>query len=178
MTEEVGTLVLRDNYEQNHALANAATQAPQLLHVHEDWIRRLERQGLLDRALEALPTPQDGRRRGWSASEGLTVPELSVLLAYTKIVLADELIDTDLADDPFLRNDLFGYFPTKMRQTYRERMETTRCAGRSSSPRWSTTSSTAPASRSSTGSRRRPRPPPTSWCGRTSWPARSSGPGR
>jgi glutamate dehydrogenase len=55
--------------------------------------------------------------------EGLTVPELSVLLAYTKIVLADELIGTDLPDDPFLRNDLFCYFPTKMRQTYRERME-------------------------------------------------------
>ena len=56
MTDEVGTLVLRDNYEQNLALANAAIQAPQLLHVHEDWIRRLERQGLLDRALEALPS--------------------------------------------------------------------------------------------------------------------------
>ena len=56
MTDEVGTLVLRDNYEQNHALANAAIQAPQLLHVHEDWIRRLERQGLLDRALESLPS--------------------------------------------------------------------------------------------------------------------------
>ena len=51
------------------------------------------------------------------------LPELSVLLAYTKIVLADEPTGTDLADDPFLRNDLFGYFPSKMRQTYRERME-------------------------------------------------------
>lgn len=122
MTEEVGTLVLRDNYEQNHALANAAVQAPQLLHVHEDWIRRLERQGLLDRALEALPSRKELAAR-LEHKEGLTVPELSVLLAYTKIVLADELIGTDLADDPFLRNDLFGYFPSKMRQTYRERME-------------------------------------------------------
>jgi glutamate dehydrogenase len=46
-----------------------------------------------------------------------------VLLAYTKIVLADELIRTDLPDDPFLRNDLFSYFPTNMRQTYRDWME-------------------------------------------------------
>jgi glutamate dehydrogenase len=122
MTEEVGTLVLRDNYEQNHALANAAVQAPQLLHVHEDWIRRLERQGLLDRALEALPSRKEVAARV-ERKEGLTVPELSVLLAYTKIVLADELLATELADDPFLRSDLFSYFPTKMRQTYRERME-------------------------------------------------------
>jgi glutamate dehydrogenase len=46
-----------------------------------------------------------------------------VLLAYTKIVLAEELIGTDIPDDPFLRTDLFGYFPQAMRQDYRERME-------------------------------------------------------
>jgi glutamate dehydrogenase len=122
MTEEVGHLVLHDNYEQNHALANSAIQAPQLLHVHEDWMRRLERKGLLDRHLEALPTRKAIANR-LERKEGLSVPELAVLLAYTKIVLSDELIDTDIADDPFLRIDLFSYFPEKMRQTYREQME-------------------------------------------------------
>ena len=122
MTDEVGELVLRDNYEQNHALANAAVQAPQLLHVHEDWIRRLERQGLLDRALEALPSRKTVSDR-LERKEGLSAPELSVLLAYTKIVLARDLIDTDIADDPFLRTDLYSYFPKAMRQTYRDRME-------------------------------------------------------
>ena len=42
MTDEVAALVLRDNYEQNLALANAAANAVPLLHVHEDWIKRLE----------------------------------------------------------------------------------------------------------------------------------------
>jgi glutamate dehydrogenase len=46
-----------------------------------------------------------------------------VLLAYTKIVLAEELLATELPDDPFLRTDLFGYFPQQMRQDYRARME-------------------------------------------------------
>jgi glutamate dehydrogenase len=46
-----------------------------------------------------------------------------VLLAYTKIVLADELVESDLPDDPFLRSDLFSYFPSKMRQSYRQQME-------------------------------------------------------
>jgi len=122
MTEEVGHLVLRDNEEQNRALANAAIQAPQLLHVHEDWMRRLERQGLLDRDLEALPTRKEVADRR-ERKEGLTVPELAVLLAYTKIVLADDLIGTGIADDPFLRTDLFSYFPQEMRQTFRDRME-------------------------------------------------------
>jgi glutamate dehydrogenase len=121
MTDEVGLLVLDDNYEQNLALASAVRNAVPLLHVHEDWIRRLERQGLLDRELEALPSRKEVAAR-LERKEGLSVPELSVLLAYTKIVLADELLGTDLADDPFLRNELFGYFPTAMRHTYREEM--------------------------------------------------------
>jgi glutamate dehydrogenase len=122
MTDEVGELVLRDNYEQNLALANAVANAPALLHVHEDWIRRLEREGLLKRQLEFLPSRKEVAER-IDRGEGLSAPELAVLLAYTKIVLADEVLHSDLPDDPFLRGDLFSYFPTKMRQSYRPHME-------------------------------------------------------
>src|SRR6185369_15118244 len=52
MTDEVGALVLKTNYRQNIALANAGAQAAALMHVHQDWVRRLEKQGLLDRELE------------------------------------------------------------------------------------------------------------------------------
>ncbi|MGD9961069.1 NAD-glutamate dehydrogenase [Nocardioides sp.] len=122
MTDEVAALVLRDNYEQNLALANASANAPSLLHVHEDWMKQLERRGVLNRELEGLPTSRQVRRR-LERGEGLTTPELSVLLAWTKIVLADELIDSDLPDDPYLRSDLFAYFPAGMRQDYRAAME-------------------------------------------------------
>jgi len=122
MTDEVGALVLADNYEQNVAMASAATQNAPLLHVHEDWIRRLERASLLDRELESLPSRKVVARR-LEEGAGLTPPELSVLFAYTKIVLADDILETDLPDDPFLRSDLYSYFPTPMRHTYRERME-------------------------------------------------------
>lgn len=122
MTEEVGQLVLRDNYEQNIALANAAAVAPALLHVHEDWMRHLEKDGHIDRRLEGLPSTAEVRRR-LEAGQGLTLPELSVLLSWTKIVLADTLLDSDLPDDPYLRNDLYGYFPTPMRHRFREQMD-------------------------------------------------------
>nr|WP_246280468.1 NAD-glutamate dehydrogenase [Nocardioides daedukensis] len=122
MTDEVAALVLRDNYEQNLALANAVSNAAPLLHVHEDWMRNLERRGLLNRELEALPSTKEVRRR-LAAGESLHLPELSVLMAYTKIVLADELLDSDLPDDPYLRTDLFAYFPQPMRQDYRAKME-------------------------------------------------------
>ena len=118
MTDEVADLVLADNYDQNLALANAVAISPALLHVHEDWMRTLERGGLLNRDLEALPTRREVARL-MDRSEGLSAPELSVLMAYTKIVLAEDLLRSDLPDDPFLRSELFSYFPAKMRQGYR-----------------------------------------------------------
>ncbi len=114
MTDEVGHLVLRDNYEQNLALANAEAHAPSLLHVHEEWMRALEKRGVLNRDLEGLPTTRQVRRR-LDRKQALSAPELSVLLAWTKIVLADELIDSDLPDDPYLREDLLAYFPSRMK---------------------------------------------------------------
>lgn len=117
MTDEVAGLVLRDNYEQNLALANAAAHAPSLLHVHEDWMKTLERRGILNRELEALPTSRQVRRR-LDRGDGLTTPEASVLLAWTKIVLADELLATDLPDDPYLHFDLMAYFPEPMHEKF------------------------------------------------------------
>jgi len=122
MTDEVGDLVLADNYDQNIALANALAQAPALLHVHEDWMRALEAESLLNRELEALPSRREVAAR-IERSEGLSGPELAVLLSYTKIVLADDLLASEIAEDPFVRGDLYRYFPTTMRQDYRGAME-------------------------------------------------------
>jgi len=121
MTEEVSALVLKDNYGQNLALASAHAVAVPLMHVHATWIKRLESRGLLDRDIEFLPSEKElqGRR---AADKALTAPELAVLLAYTKIVLASELLQGSLPDDPFLRGELFSYFPTHMRQAHRDQM--------------------------------------------------------
>jgi glutamate dehydrogenase len=122
MADEVGELVLADNYDQNVALANGVTQARQLLHVHADWIRRLEKAGLIDRTLESLPTSKQIAERR-SEGRGLTGPEQAVLLAFTKIVLADELIESTLPEDPFSAEHLVRYFPTPMRERFRAQMD-------------------------------------------------------
>ncbi len=52
------------------------------------------------------------------AKQYLTRPELSVLLAYAKIDLTDEILDSDLPDDPLLEGELLRYFPTTLQQRF------------------------------------------------------------
>jgi glutamate dehydrogenase len=122
MTDEVGALVLKSNYRQNISLANATAQAPALLHVHQDWVRRLEKQGLLDRQLEFLPSVAEFKRRK-ADGRGLTSPELSVLIAYTKIVMEAELLKTSLPDDAFLAHKLASYFPKAIQERFPDQVQ-------------------------------------------------------
>jgi glutamate dehydrogenase len=80
------------------------------------------KEGRLDRALEFLPSDRQLAER-LAAKEALTGPEYCVLLAYTKMNLAEELIDTGLPDDPSLATELVNYFPSALRERYRDRME-------------------------------------------------------
>ncbi|MFF9471995.1 NAD-glutamate dehydrogenase [Streptomyces roseolus] len=122
MTDEVGRLVLRNNYAQNTALANAVAQSPSLLHAHQRFMRRLGRDGALDRSLEFLPNDRQIREL-LNTDKGLSQPELAVLLAYTKITVADELIGTGLPDDPYLAGLLHAYFPTLLREKFGEAVD-------------------------------------------------------
>ncbi len=122
MTDEVSSLVLAHNYAQNTALANAAAQAPSLLHVHGAYMRSLEAAGRLDRALEFLPADRQIEERR-QHNGGLTSPELSVLLAYTKNIVYSELLETTFPDDPYLVGSLLSYFPTAIQERFSDRVD-------------------------------------------------------
>jgi glutamate dehydrogenase len=121
MTDEVATLVLRDNYDQARALGTARAQDASLLPVHRRMLTEMERTGHLDRDLEAVPGDDELAARG-EAGHGLTSPELAVLMAYTKIGLEKEINDTTLPDDEWTRSVLVEYFPTPLRERYADRM--------------------------------------------------------
>ncbi len=122
MTDEVGELVLHDNYAQNIVLAASRAQAPAMLHVHARYMRKMEREGRLKRRLEFLPDDKALAERR-QAGLGLAGPEFATLLAYTKLTLDEEIRGSDLPDDPDLASRLVEYFPTPLRERFRDRMD-------------------------------------------------------
>ncbi|MEG3636213.1 NAD-glutamate dehydrogenase [Micromonospora palythoicola] len=120
MTDEVAELVLRDNYDQARAINNSQAQATSLLPVHRRMITELERAGVLNRSLEALPPDEELAVR---TESGLTAPEFAVLLAYVKIALEKEILTDALPDEEWTGEVLVNYFPTPMRQRFADRMD-------------------------------------------------------
>ena len=117
ITDEVGTLVLRDNYLQTQCLTVTQALGARLLDRQARFMRALERAGRLDRTIEFLPNEEIIVERR-SQNLGLTRPEMAVLLAYAKLTLYDELLATDLPDDPQLGGDLLRYFPQRLQQNF------------------------------------------------------------
>ena len=122
MTDEVAALVLRHNYGQNMALAVARSQAPSLLHVHARYIRKLTKDKRLSPEQDVLPDEREIAERR-SSGGGLTNPELALLLAVTKIAAGEDVLESGLPDDPYLRRVLDGYFPAPLRDRFADRME-------------------------------------------------------
>ncbi|HWD69228.1 MAG TPA: NAD-glutamate dehydrogenase [Solirubrobacteraceae bacterium] len=121
MTEEVAAHVLAGSYSQTQALSLSLHQAVSMLDAHTRMIRRLEQDFGLNREVEFLPSEQQltARRR---SQEGLCSPELSVVMAYSKMNLYDELLASDLPDDPYLGQDLERYFPRPLPERYTAQM--------------------------------------------------------
>ncbi len=119
MTDEVGLLVLADNYRQTLALTLAEAEAASSLDRDARLIRALERSGRLDRTIEFLPDDETLDQRA-AAKRGLTRPELAVLLAYAKNTLQAELVASDLPDEPEFDADLLAYFPARMQMLARQ----------------------------------------------------------
>jgi len=117
MTDEVARLVLRNNYQQTLALSLAQRRGLEDLGFQQRLMQTLEMRGALDRAVEFLPDEMaiaERRKRNLA----LTRPELAVLLAYAKLSLYSELLDSTVPDDPYLGRELERYFPKDMSECY------------------------------------------------------------
>ncbi len=118
MTDEVAKLVLRDNYLQTQAVSLASFISSATLDVQDRFMQFLQQQVNLDRDLEFLPNKKAIQVRR-NNQQGLTSPEICVLLAYSKIYLYQALL-ADLTHDSYLQQFLYHYFPHPLPQRYAE----------------------------------------------------------
>ncbi|ESQ80933.1 NAD-glutamate dehydrogenase [Asticcacaulis sp. YBE204] len=110
MTDDVGDLVLMDNYAQSLTLSLLESTAAEDNASMQAFMSGLEKRGKLDRKVEGLPSNAQLEARK-AQNAGLYRPELAVVMAYGKIVLFDDLIETQAIDDPIFEQALVDYFP-------------------------------------------------------------------
>jgi glutamate dehydrogenase len=122
MTDEVAKLVLWDNYRQNIAISLMEHMSVSRIGSKAHFIRTLESRGQLDRQIESLPSDAELAERR-THRQGLTRPELAVLLSYSKIVLYQQLLESDVPEDPFLSHELVRYFPEPLHEKYAAHMQ-------------------------------------------------------
>jgi glutamate dehydrogenase len=117
MTNEVSELVLNDNYQQTQAISLAAAQALRNVELHGRYIDYLERTGKLDRNLEFIPDAKTLMERKL-VGQGLLRPGLAVLLCYSKILINEQILSSEVPEDPSLASILIDAFPKPLRQQY------------------------------------------------------------
>ena len=122
MTDEVARMVLRNNYVQTQCLTTVDSISSGMFGEQIRFLRALESRKLLDRSVEGLPDDEELMARR-SAGRTFTRPELAVLLAYAKLNLYDQLLNSDLPDDPYLNQDLRDYFPAALREEFPEQIK-------------------------------------------------------
>ncbi|MBO0765329.1 MAG: NAD-glutamate dehydrogenase, partial [Hyphomicrobiaceae bacterium] len=117
MTGDVAAASLRNNYQQSLALSLAERRSVRDLPDYALLMQSLEAHGLIDRALEALPSEMALLERG-RAGRGLTRPELAVLMSYAKIALQHDILESPVPDEPQMDGWLTGYFPALLRERF------------------------------------------------------------
>lgn len=119
MTDEVSSLVLRNNYQQTQAISLANAQALRNVELHARFIDELERAGKLDRSLEFIPEQKVLIERKLKG-KGLGRPVIAVLLCYSKILLHEQILSSNVPEDPFLVNILVEAFPKPLREKFKQ----------------------------------------------------------
>ena len=119
MTDEVASLVLRHNYDQSQAITLIQARGLAALDNQHRLMKMLERADRLNRAVEFLPDDETMAERA-QQRHALYRPEIAVLMSYAKLWTYDELLASDVPDDKYLFDDLVRYFPTPLREKYRD----------------------------------------------------------
>ena len=117
MTEEVAQKVLLNNYRQTQIIDSIEQHAARDMFQHARFMRHLEDEGILNRELENLPNDKQVTDR-IAQNQGLTRPELSILLSYSKLTYKNALLDSSSLSEECYDKILLGYSPRLIRSRF------------------------------------------------------------
>jgi len=117
MEETVCQDVLANNYTQTLSISLDEARCREDVEPFLELMDRLGRSGLLDRRDEYLPSRKEVASR---QPNQMLRPELSVLLAYSKMFLYRALLDSALPENRIITQLLFEYFPHQVVERFPE----------------------------------------------------------
>jgi glutamate dehydrogenase len=119
MTDEVSELVLADNANQALALTLDGLRSARDYRAFVGLVEELVVTGVMSRADDAVP-PREDLLASPARARGLPRPLLCVMLGHVKNWAAARVMRSPLPDAEIAQPFLVSYFPTQMRQTYRQ----------------------------------------------------------
>lgn len=122
MTDEVSKLVLRDNFLQTRAISLSASQALRALELQSRYIKELERTGKIDRNLEFLPDEKLMLERKL-LGKGLGRPVIAVLICYSKTLLKEQILASDVPEEVYMNQLLINSFPKPLQERFSKQMQ-------------------------------------------------------
>ncbi len=119
VSDDVVDVILYDNFLQAQIISQERMTSHRTTEAYIDLMDRLEREGILDREIEFLPSAEEMAQRS-REGKPMASPELAVLLAYAKRSLTEHIVESTLPDDPHFESDLLAYFPQKIADRFRD----------------------------------------------------------
>ena len=117
LTESVSEAVLADCYGQGLCLSLDKERCEEDATPFMGQAERLVNSGLLDRQAEFLPSMDKLQDR---SNKSLTRPELSVLMAYSKMDLVNKILASDLPERTVGQKYLLAYFPQLLQDRFED----------------------------------------------------------
>ncbi len=121
MQDDVARLVLDDNYQQAQALALSSSRVSYYSGLYQHYLKELEEIGDLNRAIEFLPDDKMILDRK-AHEQGITTPELAILLEYSKIYIKNEILASHLPEESYLATLVEHAFPALIKKKFPEYM--------------------------------------------------------
>lgn len=122
MTDDVSEIVIQDCYRQTQSISITQMMGVKQLKEQLRFIHQLEREGALNRELEFIPSDEEISERVVTG-QGLTRPELSVLIAYGKMVLKEEFNTPSITQNEYYKRYLVNAFPPVLRERFSKEMQ-------------------------------------------------------